>query len=141
MRFMRMRNGEIEGIKQFLLNEELSGKYSRMRMRFIKLLEEHQSQLESERLLLIKQFANLDASENPIVINDGNESRYDMNDIEGFAREYEIMLNDPFVIMETEENEDMLKCIKYVILNTPRSFKGESAILYDRWCDIAEGVE
>lgn len=134
---MRIKNYEIENFIKFLLEEELSGKYSRLRMRFIKILKEKLDEIEYERRILIDLYAKKDENSNPIMNED--ENVYEMEDIETFKKEYFDMMNEEYIISETEEREEMLKCIRHIVLNTIRTFKNDDAIQYDRWCDIVEG--
>jgi hypothetical protein len=137
---VRIRNSEIRDFAMFLLDEKLSGKKSRMRTRFIKLLDERLKQIDEERLALLKEFAELDENGNVKTREDGTAIMSDEN-MAKFQVEFAELMNEEFVIDETEERREMLLTIKDIVLNTEKEFSGQSAFQYDRWCEIVEAIE
>lgn len=137
---MRIRNHEIKRFMNFLMELELKGRESRLRTRFVKLLAERQKLVEDEHYQLIVQHSNLDENNKPLIVERDGQTMYDVQDIVSFNRDYHILLNEEFIIDETEERKEMLLLIKDVILNCEKTFKGEEAILYDRMCDIVEKI-
>lgn len=137
---MRIRNHEIKRFMNFLMELELRGRESRLRTRFVKLLAERQKLVEDEHYQLIVQHSNLDENNKPLIVERDGQTMYDVQDIVSFNRDYHILLNEEFIIDETEERKEMLLLIKDVILNCEKTFKGEEAILYDRMCDIVEKI-
>lgn len=136
-----MRNHEVQGFVNYLITEELSGKFSRMRTRFVKLAQKQIDQIEQERIELVKNYAEKDEHDNPIILTHENGSTsYKVNDMEGFNVEYAELMNEVYIIDETDERREMLECVKHVVLNTIKMFKGQEALDYDRWCDIVEDI-
>lgn len=139
---MKMKNDEVEYFSIFLMGLELPSFESRLRTRFVKhILGERIQLVKEEHAELIKEFARFDEEGNPIVIQDGDKQMYDVPDRAGFNREYFRLLNEDFVIDETEERKEMLLLIKDIILNCDKTFKGREALEYDRWCEIVEEIK
>lgn len=134
-----MRNHEIKGFVEFLMLEELTGKFSRMRTRFAKIALAQLEQIDQERMILIQQFSFLQEDGKPKV--DPNTNEFMLRDKEKFADEYFELMSELFIIEEWEERKEMLEAVNHIVLNTTRTFKGEEALKYDRWCDIVENIE
>lgn len=138
---MRIKNFEIKPFIDFLMNLELIGKKSRMRTRFVKLLMERQMLINEEHQELLKQYSELDEEGNPKVVEKDGELLYDVKDKISFTREYNILLNEDFVIEETEDKKEMLLTVQDIVLNCEMMFKGAEALLYDRFCEILEEIK
>jgi hypothetical protein len=137
---MKMRNYEVEGFIGFLMGQELSGKKSRARTKFAKLATEHMKEVEEGRMQLIKEYSNLDENGQPKTIEKENgQSSYDIKDMTAFVKEYDVLMNENFIIEETESNKEMLEIVKDAVLETEQTFKGSDALVYERYCEIVEG--
>lgn len=138
---MKLLNIEVQGLYDFLLSLELSGKQNRMRTRFCKLLANQLQQIEEDKADLIDQFVAKDEDGKPIFekLPDG-KVKYHLRDTEGFAREFNILMREEFVIEETEEVKDMLLTVKDIVLNLDKSFSGQEALQYDRYCEVFENI-
>jgi hypothetical protein len=139
---MKIYNYEINRLYDFLLQEELVGKKSRMRTRFCKMLLERMQQISDEHQKLILEFAELDENGNPKTepTSDGKQRKYVMRDFDAFSREYDILMREEFVIEETEERKDMLLTVADIVLNSNQTFSGQDAIFYDRFCEVFENL-
>ncbi|WJJ55278.1 hypothetical protein QB910_000034 [Dabrowskivirus KKP3916] len=137
---MKIRNFELKDFGDFLLSEELVGKKSRFRSRFVKLANEQLALIDSERIDLLKQYAKKDENKQPVLEDDGNSYKMEESDRNEFLNEYYNLMNEEFVVEENEANKEMLLVIKDVVLNTERSFSGQQAMQYDRWCEIVESM-
>jgi hypothetical protein len=137
---MRIKNMEIEPFLEFIMNFELKGRESRLRTRFAKILMERLRLINEENMMLIKQYGNVDEKGNINIIEKDGKKYYDVIDRESYNREYWILMNEEFVIDQTEERKEMLLFIKQLILDCDMTFKGEEALLYDRWCEIVEQI-
>jgi hypothetical protein len=136
---MKMYNHELESFVGFLMEEEVSGKESRMRSRFLKLAQQQVKQIEEDRMELIKQFSYQDTEGNPQVdTREDGSTVFKLKDTEGFTKEYGVLMFEEFIIEATEDKKDMLETITNIVLNTSRKFKGEEALAYDRYCEIVE---
>lgn len=138
---MRMKNAEVESFLNFIMSMELSGKNSRLRTRFAKLLMQQQQLINEEHMELIKEYSHLDDNGNPKVKEENGKQMYDVYDRESFNKEYSILLNEDFIIEANEERREMLLLVKDVILNCEMTFKGREALQYDRWCEIVEDID
>lgn len=140
---MILKNAEIEGLLNFLMNVELVGGDSRLRTRFCRLLMERQALIQGEHADLIKQFAKFDEEGVPIAIYDEQMGKdiYDIEEREKFQIEYTSLMVEDYIIDNSEERKEMLLKVKNVILDCQDVFKGAEALKYDRWCEIAESIE
>lgn len=139
---MKIRNYEIEHLQSFLMDFELTGKNTRLRTRFVRLLNEYVNRMSLEREDLIKTNCYLDEHGEPTFTLVGeNQKKYDIKDLELFNKEYRELLNEEVVIEITEERKEMFELIKGLILDCDLTFKGEEAFKYDRYCEIVENVE
>ena len=137
---MKLYNYEVESFAEFLLSLELGGKQSRMRTKLCKVLVDRIKEVDDDRLSLAKEFALKEKDgETPIseALDDGR-TVFKIDDEEGFSREYNVLMREEFIIENTEDKKDMLETVKEAILNTNQVFSGQSALQYDRWCEIVE---
>lgn len=138
---MKIKNYELKGFMGFLMSFELNARDSRLRTRFVRLLNEYANRLDEEHNDLIKIHSNLDEDGNPIIIEDDVSKRYDITDKKLFNVDYNKLLAEDNVILITEERKEMFNFVKSVILDCDKTFKGEEAFMYDRFCEIVEEVE
>jgi hypothetical protein len=136
---LKIKNHEIEQFASFLLTLELKGKQSRMRTRLCKILAERLKQVEEERMDLIEMYSDKDDNGKPKVVVDQGRSVYSLNDKVAFDNEYRTLLEEEFIV-SGEENREIIDEVKEVVLNVDMSFKGEKALIFDRWCEILEGM-
>ena len=138
---IRMKNYEIDKFGEFLLSLPLKGKQSRLRTRFIKLLQERAMAVQQEQWAIISECVKKDQNGNPLKkIADGQEV-WDIK--EGKEDEFkqqmlELALEDCVIEINAERRE-MYEVIKDAVLNCDRVFCGQEAKDYDRFCDIIEG--
>lgn len=139
---IKLRTYELERFMGFLMTFELNGSDSRLRTRFVRLLNEYQNRFNNEHEDLIKKHSNLDENGQPkTTLNDKGKEIYDVIDRGEFNKEYSILLNEVIEIEVTEERKKMIALIKEIILNCDKTFKGEEAFMYDRFCEIVEDLE
>lgn len=137
---MKLYNYEIEPFGNFLLELELKGKESRMRTRLVRLLDERLKLINQERLEIINTYAKRDENGEIEYQEINGQKMFKINDIENYKKEMEELINEVFIIDETEERREMLTTVANAVLNCDMVFKGEKAIQYDRWCEIVEGI-
>ncbi len=145
---MIMKNYEIGELQSFLFNLILKGKESRMRTRFIKLLEDQIELLKIERQQLINDYALKD--ENGKIVTETKEIHNKEEEIVLFQCEEAekeaqmqimLMMNEDYIIEETADKIEMLTTLQSIILNCDLEFTGNKAVLYDRFCEIFEEIE
>ncbi|KOS61403.1 hypothetical protein FJQ98_16880 [Lysinibacillus agricola] len=144
---MMMKNYEIGELQSFLFNLILKGKESRMRTRFISLLDNQIELIKKERQLLINDYASKDDKGDIVtetkVINDREEMIviFPSIDAEKEAQmQIMLMMDEDFIIEETVDKIEMLKTLQNIILNCDLEFTGQKAVLYDRFCEIFEEI-
>ena len=134
---MKIKNSEINGLAEFLAKEKLGGKASRMRTKFLKLLNEAIIETEEFRKELLEKYSKKDDEGNALIENNS----YVLEDAEAFNKEFtELMLED-FVIDETESKKEVLQHIKHILENTETEFEGVKAFQYDQWCEAFENLK
>jgi len=136
---IRMHNVEIESFANFLLELNLKGKDSRMRTRFIRLLQERMELIRGEHSELLKQHSNLDENGNPNIVERDGQKVYDVKDVTEFNKDYNDLMLEQFVIEETESNKEMIKIVREAVVNCDKEFSGQEALVFDRYCEIVEG--
>ncbi|MFI2129414.1 hypothetical protein ACH434_05085 [Lysinibacillus fusiformis] len=145
---MIIKNYEIGELQSFLFNLILKGKESRMRTRFIKLLEDQIELLKVERQQLINDYALKD--ENGEIVTETKEIHNKEEEIVLFQCEEAekeaqlqimLMMNEDFIMEETADKIEMLTILQSIILNCDLEFTGNKAVLYDRFCEIFEEIE
>lgn len=137
---IRMHNIEVESLSSFLLELNLKGKESRMRTRFMKTLQEQVEVIRGEHQELIKQFAKFEGDE-PVIVEKDGQQVYDVEDLDGFNKEYNELMLEQFVIEVTEANKDMIEVVRKAVIECDKEFSGNDALVFDRYCEIMEGEE
>lgn len=138
---MKMRNEDLIGFVDFIMNEEVTPKLSRMRSRFVKIAKERIQQNDEDRMEIIKQYCEVDEQGELVTVTDeeGN-ARYKIENMDEFNKEFSELMSEYFIVEDNETNKEMLECVKAIVHNTTKMLKGQEALQYDRWCDIVEGL-
>jgi hypothetical protein len=141
------KKGEMN-IVNFLDEQQLHGKQSRSRTRFIKSIADRYKEVNGYGEELVIKYADRNKKKEIIYIDKDNKEvtekrlsvRYKISDenIKKVNEELYEYLNEGYVIDITPANTEMLKDIKDIILNTTNIFKGKDASLYNEWCEIFE---
>lgn len=139
---MHMKNYEVKELGDFLYKLKLKGKQSRMRTRFIKMLEDHLIQVENERQQLVEDYAKKDEDGKFITEDDNGDKRPVFENEDELKQEIAILMTEDFIIEESSDKEVMLNTIREIIYEYGESteMSGDEAMLYDRFCEIV-GVE
>jgi len=134
---MKLRNDVLSGLAEFLMKEKLGGKASRMRTKFLKLLNEAINEIEGFRKELLEKYSKNDDEGNALIENNS----YVLEDAEAFNKDFLELMNEYFVIDETESKREMLQNIKRILENTEVEFEGVKAFQYDHWCEAFENLK
>lgn len=137
---MEFKNYELKGLGEFLSDNKLSGKKSRMRTRFVKLLNTQLVEvIDKERIEMIKEYADKDSNGKLIFIDNDNfiPSMSELNRIQ-FDIEFNSLLKESFYIEENDSNKEMITTVAHVMLDSYVELSGEDALLYDQWCEKFE---
>ncbi|MCY9737446.1 hypothetical protein M5X17_27475 [Paenibacillus alvei] len=136
---MIVKNHELVGFINFLMDLNLIGKQSRMRTRFCKALIEKQQRFNEEYELLINESVEKDENGLPIKVEqEDGQLGLKLKDPSLFASERDELFNESNVFTPTEDTEEMFNVVRDVVLNTDKMFSGKEAIEYDRYCEIVE---
>lgn len=139
---MIIKNYEVAPLGRFLFDLKLKGKESRMRTRFINILEKQLELINRERELLLSDYSKKD--ENGESITEYNEElKKDvvlLEDGETYNNEVLKLMNEDFIIEETADKIDMLQTVQGIVLNVDLEFSGQEAMQYDRFCQIVEDI-
>lgn len=138
---MKLKNYDLEYLITFLDELELSGKESRMRSRFMKLIKEKYDQFKTEHQTILTNYSRKDEKGNPIVLSDEKGQRYDIENIQAFQSEFLELINEDCVIDINSERQEMYSVVSKAILECDKVFKGVEADAYDRICQIFENEE
>ena len=144
---MIIKNYEISELYAFLFNLILKGKESRMRTRFLKLLEDQLNLVNQERQQLVADYANKDDNGEVLYnkeIVDNKEIEipiFDKDAEKEVQRQILTLLHEDFIIEETADKLDMLQVLQEILLNLDLEFTGKKATLYNRYCEIFEDIQ
>lgn len=141
MNNITIKNYELERLISFLLEFDLPAKHSRMRTRFVRLLNEYLNRFKSEHQDLILKHSYLDEEGNPLVVEEKGMKKYDVKNVAEFNKDYNELLVEKCIIEITEERKEMIAFVKSMILDCEKTFKDEEALMYDRYCEIVESLE
>lgn len=144
---IKILNNEIQLVTNFLMELELKGKESRMRTRFVRMMQEHYDNVVSaESQQLIEEYAEKDENGEFIMeeieLPDGSKgTKYQLREDsqQEYREELEKLMTEVFVVEKTGQYEDMLNSLEESVLNYDGLLSGLKAIQYDRICDIFEG--
>src|SRR5690625_1793834 len=138
---VRITNHIINESIEFLFKLKLKGKDSRHRSRLIKRLNEHMENVSEEYKELLKQHCNLDENGEPKTTEDGD--KYDIKDLDAFAKDRTDLFNEEIVIDDTN-SQVMLKTVRKILSDYDGELSGREAVLYDYLCEafkVDEDIE
>ncbi|MFJ7982411.1 hypothetical protein ACIQ1D_19295 [Lysinibacillus xylanilyticus] len=134
-----MNNYEIKSFGEFLYELTLKGKDSRMRSRFLSILETQLELIAKERDILLQDFGK--KNENGEIASDTDEEGRQyviLEDKDSYNIEISKLMSEEFVIEVTPTMVDMVKSIQNIVLDCDKEFSGVEAERYNRYCDIME---
>lgn len=136
---MEIHNYDIKGFQDFILNYlSLKGKKSRMRMRFLNLLNNQWEQVGKEQNVLLKEQNALD-DEGNIHFVEGTQYP-DVDNRQEYEKDFQELLNETFHVDESEQNKDMLLILKDAILDYDEELIGQPAATHDQLCTLFENL-
>lgn len=137
---MKIMNVELEPLYKFLFSLELQGKYSRMRTRFLKLLQDRIQEIYNFQNELLNKYGQRDEEGSLKMEAVEEKTIYQISNVQEYNAEIRELMLEEFVIDETLERKDILLTVKHLILNSDEVFSGKEALEYDRWCEIFEAI-
>lgn len=137
---MKIKNFDVQELGNFLVDLKLKGQQSRMRTRFIKILQSHLDTINKEQDEIVKTYAELDENGKPKTRKEGNNEYYVIKEKEQAEKEINELREEEFVIEENEENKLMLLTVKEAVFSCEKEFQGVEAFRYDRYCELFENL-
>lgn len=153
---LKLKNYHLVGLGTWLNEQQLTGRASRARTRFVKDIQEKLSELEKERVALCEQFADKDEAGAVKKESVNNAEQYVFSE-EGqreFAEEYRDLMTEDWIVDVTDANRDTITLITHIVLETDYRFgprEGETTEQsqfrvrqmndYPLWCEAFEAVE
>lgn len=146
---LKIKNKYLIGLANWLNEQDLPGKLSRERNRFVETLSEAFQEVEKERMKLIEKHSKKDENEKPII----KDNRYELKNDEEFNKEFLELMDDEFLLDMTPVNQLRIKMMKNIILETDYKFgpketdsdqekiaKIRQMQDYDKWCEAFETI-
>lgn len=133
------KNYELKAFGDFLYELSLKGKDSRMRSRFIAILETQLQLIANERDILLQDYAKKDENGEPIRDKDEEGQEFViLEDSLSFNLEVSKLMGEEFIIEIKNEKVEMIKTIQRIVFDVDKEFSGIEAERYNRFCDILE---
>lgn len=128
---VEIENSKLVAAGNYLYSLKMVRKQSRMRRRFINLLEERNEIYKEDLKELQEHHANKD-SEGKAIIIDG---QYDIKDMVAFSNDLK-ELNEEKLVIEGGDNREMLRTIKTELEKYVEvEYEGSESEIYDYLCD------
>lgn len=136
---MIIKNYDVQKIGEFLLNLSLKGKQTRMRSRFINLLQEHLNQINEEKQQLFEDYSKKDENGNPIKETVDGQTGFKVDN--QYYKELAVLMDEDFILEETPKMMDMLLTIQEIIFGLEdMEMSGDEAMTYGMIYDLFEEV-
>lgn len=151
-----IKNRYVLSLATWLQELSLGGRESRERTRFVTVLNDHLKTVEADRMKLLEGLTKKD--EKGVAItkkNDKDQEVFDLGDnVEAFAKDYNELLDEEFVLDVLEGHKAKLKTTKEIVLETDYKFgprEGDDdakrverirqSAEYDEWAKAFEALE
>ena len=143
----------IKSIIDWLVEQDISGKRSRIRTRFIKEIADRADEIGKERKKMLIAYSEKDKkTKAPIMFaidKKGKEyettdqklgKRYKIKSTEKFNKEFKEYIEEDYVVAITPANRDTINTVKEIFLETEEKFKGQMSVYYNEWCEAFENI-
>lgn len=128
---IEIENGKLTAAASFLYKLNLIRKQSRMRRRFIALLDERNKIYQEDKKALQEEHANKDEEGKAIIVDD----KYDIPDMVAFSNDLK-ELNEEKLVIEGGDNREMIRTMKEVLRKfEDEEYQGQESEIYDYLCD------
>jgi hypothetical protein len=135
---MKIKNSDVEELAHFLLSFKLKGKENRMRNKFIRHLQSHLKDMQESHKELLGDYCKMEADGSFKIVEKNGKSYYDVQDVNGFQKEYEKLMEENFYLPSDEGNKEMILTVKELVLNSEEEYSGKEALRYEAYCEIFE---
>lgn len=137
---VEIKNGLLQESIQLLYDLSLKGKQSRHRTRFIKKMAERLKEVEEQRQELLEEHARKDEKGQAVMKKGGEEFDIPDKNKPKLHKEVEELFKESLVI-EGGDNEETLKTVHTILIDTDKTFSGREAVVYDYLCEQFERNE
>ncbi|WP_341323352.1 DUF1617 family protein [Solibacillus sp. FSL H8-0523] len=138
---MKFKNFEIDVLCKFLYEISLSGKSSRMRTRFVRLLENYSTNvIQNDRRAMFDEYAMKDEFGEFLLNETQTEVILIPETQDKFHAEMNELMNEDFILDETEANREMILITGNALLECDIKLNKDDAIVYDQWCEEFESA-
>lgn len=117
----------------------LHGVQARARNKFFQIIEPHINYIESERIKIITTYAKKEKGDK-VMTNEKGEVEWLKGGLEGFKKEYNVLINKEFVIDVIPSNRETLKQVRDILLNLKTEFSPVEGRAYDLICQSFERI-
>lgn len=143
--YIKIVNRDIQAFVELLFELPLKGVSSRMRTRFIRLLEDRYHMVVEEAEALQKEYAKKDESGEVIYkevkMPDGEIAQgFDFEDLESYRVEVDILMDEEYVVEITPDLSKVVMSVKDSLLESELVLSGHKATAYDTLCDILDTI-
>lgn len=153
---LKIKNRYLVGLGSWLQEQQLSGRESRERTRFVTLLQEQLNDVDKHRNEILEKYVGKDDKGNWKTVVDNGKEKLDVpaDQEEAFFKEIEDLMDEEFVLDLLEGNKQKIRTVKDILLNTDYKFgprEGDSAeerearirqaADYEKWCEAFEAIE
>lgn len=130
---MQFKNFEVRLLGELLYSLSLKVRDSRMRTRFVNILDAHIVQvIDKEILDLLNHYGKRDSNGELISTGDNVFALIEETSSE-YHKETFALMNEDFYIEESESNKDMLLTVAKVMVEGDFEVSGDMAKMYDGW--------
>lgn len=128
---VEIQKGKLIGCINFMYDLKLIRKQSRMRRKFITLLNEKNKSVLEEREEILKEHSDKDADGEPIIKDD----HYQVKDQIALTEDIK-ELNGEVVVIEGGDNREMIRTMQAILRKfEEEEYEGEDSEIYDYLCD------
>ena len=129
---IEIENGKLAAASNYLYGLKLVRKQSRMRRRFISLLNERIKTYEEDRTELLEEHSNKDEDDKAIIHDD----QYDIKDMVAFSNDLKELNEEKFVI-EGGDNREMIRTVQEILKKfEDEEYEAQQSEIYDYLCDV-----
>ncbi len=157
MKNFKLKNRFLSSLVSWLQLQQLAGKESRERTRFVRVCQERLQEVNEFYKEIANKLVEKDEKGEFKTRKEGNELVYvfkEKKDEEDYLKELGDLHNEEFVLEINNSNKEQLKVVKNLVLNTEYKFgpkEGDSIALkqmdikmaneYDLWCSAFEDLD
>lgn len=146
--FLGNKTDNVLSFQDLLAKQMFSGKKSRARTRFLKIIGERIKEINEERVKLLEDNAFKNKKGEVLLIDkDGKETieknkgvKYKMKDEMKYQKEYFDYINEDYVIDVSPANQETIYGVRDIVLDSEEEFNGRMASLYEEICSSFEAV-